>query len=111
MPGARISFTCSTAEDGDLIEWLDSFGVRERGFAIKAALRDYIVPDDAEISPDLDRLSKIEDQMSDIFRELVEIRKQGLAQSINNDIINTDLYDQNEVDPQVESNIGKLFED
>lgn len=113
MPGARVSFTCDTTEDGELIEWLDSFGVRERGFAIKAALRDYIVQDTEQTGPDFDRLSKIEDQLSDIFRELVAVRREGLALSKNNVIINDNLSNLPDegVDPLVKSNIGKLLDD
>lgn len=85
--------------------------MRERGFAIKAAIRDYIDRErGSDTGSDVDRFSQMEDQLSDIFRELVALRKQGLAQSINNDIINKDLS-QNELDPAVESNIGKLLED
>ena len=110
MPGARISFTLSTSEDADIIAWLDSFGVRERGFAIKAAIRDMIEGDIAQSEPDIDRLTRIEDQVSDIFREIVALRKEGLALSINNDIMNTDLPN-GQIDPEVESNIGNLLEE
>jgi len=110
LPGARISFTLSTSEDADIIEWLDSFSVRERGFAIKAAIRDLIAQDSVQSEPDTDRLTRIEDQVSNIFRELIALRKEGLAISINNDIINTDLKE-GQIDPQVESNIGALIED
>ncbi len=112
MTGARISFTCDTNDDADVVAWLDSFGSRERGFAIKAAIRNYIlVEQGVESDVEVDRLSLIEDKLSDIFRQIVDIRKQGLALSINNDIINTDLsLDSDKLDPAVESNIGKLFE-
>ena len=110
MPGARISFTLSTSEDADIITWLDSFGVRERGFAIKAAIRTLIDQDTVQSEPDVDRLTRIEDQVSDIFREIVALRKAGLAISINTDIINTDLKE-GQVDPAVGSNIDKLFAD
>ena len=110
LPGARISFTLSTSEDADIIAWLDSFGVRERGFAIKASIRDMIEGDVVQSEPDVDRLSRIEDQVSNIFREIVALRKEGLALSINNDIMNTDLPN-GQIDPEVESNIGNLLEE
>ena len=110
MPGARVSFTLSTSEDADIIAFLDSFGVRERGFAIKAAIRDMIDQDIVRSEHDVDRLTRIEDQVSDIFREIVALRKEGLALSINNDIMNTDLPN-GQIDPEVESNIGNLLEE
>lgn len=110
MPGARVSFTLSTSEDADIIVWLDSFDVRERGFAIKAAIRVLIEQDTVQSEPDIDRLTHIEDQMSDILREVVALRKEGLAFSINNDIINTDL-EEGQIDPAVGSNIENLFAD
>ena len=110
LPGARVSFTLSTSEDADIIAFLDSFGVRERGFAIKAAIRDMIDQDIVRSEHDVDRLTRIEDQVSDIFREIVALRKEGLALSINNDIMNTDLPN-GQIDPEVESNIGNLLEE
>ena len=110
MPGARISFTLSTSEDADIILWLDSFGVRERGFAIKAAIRVLIEQDTVQSEPDIDRLTRIEDQVSNIFQEIIAMRKERLALSINTDIMNTDLKE-GQVDPAVESNIDNLFAD
>lgn len=120
MTGARISFTCDTSDDADIVEWCDSFSSRERGFAIKAAIRLYITEEQKDVQSfsinefDPNRLTALEDKVSDIFREIVALRKEGLALSINNDIINNDLQnplDQDNLDPVVESNIGKLFKD
>lgn len=66
--------------------------------------------DTLQSEPDIDRLTRIEDQMSSILREVVALRKEGLALSINNDIINTDLKE-GQIDPAVGSNIDNLLAD
>lgn len=113
MPGARISFTCNTADDSDIVAWLDSFGSRDRGYAIKAAIRDYIIneqnPQSDEVG--IDRLTLVEDKLSEILLEVINLRKSALAISINNDIINNDLSNEGEIDPEVRSNIGKFLKD
>lgn len=116
MTGARISFTCDTSDDQDVVAWLDSFASRERGFAIKAAIRYYIEAErGGQTETEVDRLSVLEDKISEIFQEVVQIRKQGLALSINNDIINNDLQSpdksDNRLSPEVESNLGALLDE
>ncbi len=117
MTGTRTSFTCDTINDLDIIDWLDSFGSRERGFAIKAAIRSYMMGETNSSS------TSLEERLVEILREVVATRKahertneQLLALSINNDIINPinkDLSDQEllggEIDSEVMENIGNLF--
>lgn len=119
MTGTRTSFTCDTINDLDIIDWLDSFGSRERGFAIKAAIRSYMMGETTEpvmTDANFSNLASLEEKISNLYHEVVTVRKQNeklLALSINNDImksINKDLSD-GEVDSEVMNNIGNLFKE
>lgn len=117
MTGARTSFTCSTSTDLDIIDWLDSFGSRERGFAIKAAIRAYMVGESPQSSPPeigLSNLDSLGEQVSELYRVIIAVQKQNeklLALSLNSGTIdiNNDLSEG--ASPEAMKNISNLLKD
>ncbi len=77
MPSVRFTFSCDIDDDWDVIDWIKSFAVRERGMAIKAAIRQFQEETEPEELSD-NRLSEIEKSIKEILNEVVSIRRKGL---------------------------------
>lgn len=78
MPAARFTFSCDTGDDWDVIEWLESFIVKERGMAIKAAIRQFQEVTEPQLASD-DRLGDIEKLVKEVLNEVAEIRRGGVV--------------------------------
>lgn len=78
MPSARFTFSCDTGDDWDVIEWLESFIVKERGMAIKAAIRQFQEETEPQQASD-DRLGDIEKLVKEVLNEVAEIRRGGFV--------------------------------
>lgn len=118
-PSARFSFSCDTLHDLDVIEWLNSFANRERGLAIKAAIRQQMQEGEVRegtspLAVHID-LDKIEGQIADVMRAVRETQR-DIAKfdlSKKDDILtDKDTYSKETytIKPEVEKNLTALFD-
>ena len=93
MPTTRYTFSTHTQDDRDIIDFLDSFKSRDRTIIVKEAIRLYMEKQE-ELETiakfDENKMENIENKLSEIFHELMEIKRKGLQTPSNSDKINSD---------------------
>ncbi len=112
-PSARFSFSCDTLHDLDVIEWLNSFASRERGLAIKSAIRQLMQEGEVRegaspLAVQVD-LGNIEEQMAEVMRAVKDLGRE-FAKSEKGGILvpaNKDTYLE---DQEVTGNLKQFFD-
>jgi hypothetical protein len=114
MPKIRYEFTAETENDWDIIEWIDGFSEEEKNIVIKSAIREGQQSFEEQenltnVKNLAEKVTGMEEILSEILRQLVDLRKSGIAvsQAKQPDKAKKDIgdYDTSKAD----ENLSKLF--